>query len=125
MKGEWVRYSAAFKQKVVLELESGKFRSIDEARRVYAISGNGTIQNWIKSFGRNHLLDKVVRVESKDERDRIKELEKEKKQLESALAQEHLRVIALSAMIEVAEETFNIDIKKKCGARASRERGNG
>ncbi len=48
----------------------------------------------------------------KDEVSRIKQLEKEKKELESALAQAHLKLLAYESLIEVAEENLGIDIKK-------------
>jgi len=52
----------SFKQKVISEIESGKL-SKSEARRIYGISGETTIQNWIKKLGKLHLLNKVVRIE--------------------------------------------------------------
>ncbi|HEU4553405.1 MAG TPA: transposase, partial [Chitinophaga sp.] len=67
-----VRYSISFKQKVVKEVESGL--GIEEARRRYGIKGTYTIQQWLKKFGKNHLLNKIVRIEMKGEQDRIKEL---------------------------------------------------
>jgi len=38
-----VRYSEAFKLKVVNELESGKFSGTDEARKSYGIKGPATV----------------------------------------------------------------------------------
>lgn len=111
-----IRYSRAFQQKVVSEIESGKL-TITEARRLYDIKGVGTIHKWIKKLGKNHLIAKVVRVEMKDERDKIKQLQKEKQELESALAQAHVKMICLESLIECAEEEFNIDLKKKFGSR--------
>ena len=107
-----IRYSKAFQQKVVTEIELGKL-TIGEARKIYDIKGNGTIENWLKKFGKNHLLAKVVRVEMKDEKDKIKELEREKRQLESALANAHLKIIGLESLIDCAEDLYQIDIKKK------------
>ena len=78
-----IRYSTVFKQKVVAEIESGKF-SIAKARKNYDISGGSTIHSWIKKFGKNHLLAKVVKVEMKNEPDKIKQLEHHIQQLESA-----------------------------------------
>ena len=107
-----IRYSKAFQQKVVTEIESGKL-TIGEARKIYDIKGCDTIQNWLRKLGKNHLLAKVVRVEMKDEKDKIKELEREKRQLESALAQAHLKVIGLESLIDCAEDYYQVDIKKK------------
>ena len=112
------RYSLAFKQKVISEIESGKL-TIAEARKIYDITGTHTIQYWINKFGKNHLLAKVVRIEMKDEKDKIKELERQKKQLESALAQAHLKIISLESMLDCAEEYYQIDIKKKLDTTVS------
>jgi transposase len=114
------RYSAAFKQKVVSEIESGKIR-IEDARRIYGISGGSTIQEWIKKLGKNHLLSKVVRIEMRDEKDRIKGLEKEIRKLKTTLADEHIKNIALESLIEVADEHYSIDIKKNFGGKESKE----
>ena len=86
MSGLTIRTSTAFKLKVVTEIESGKY-TIAQAARVYAITGAETIPNWIKRLGKNHLLNKVVRIEMKDEKDKIKDLKNQIKVLERALAQ--------------------------------------
>ena len=109
-----LRYSHAFKQKVVTEIESGQL-TIAQARKIYDINGCDTIQTWIKKLGKNHLLSKIVRIEMKDEKDKIKELERQKQQLESALAQAHLKIICLESMVDCAEEHYDIDIKKNFG----------
>lgn len=114
------RYSTAFKQKVISEIESGKL-TIAEARRIYDIKGCGTIQYWIKKYGKNHLLNKVVRIEMKDEKDRVKELERQKQELESALAQSQLKVLCLESLIESVEEHYNIDVKKNFGSKVSQK----
>lgn len=111
------KYSVAFKQKVVREIETGQIGSVYEAQRIYDISGNGTIQKWIRKLGKNELIGKVVRVEMKDEKDKIKILEQEKRQLEKALAQAHIKVVALESLIEVAEEHYGVDFKKNFSAK--------
>jgi transposase len=113
-----LRYSLAFKQKIVSEIESGKLTA-SSARRLYAIKGADTIARWLAQFGKLHLLNQVVRIEMKDEKDRIKELEREKQRLESALAQEHLRNICLESLIECVEEHYKIDVKKNFGEKVS------
>jgi len=105
------RYSLSFKQKIVNEIESGKLTHIG-ARKLYGIGGGETIPKWIKKLGKLHLLNKVVRIELKDEVSRVKQLEKEKKDLESALAQAHLKLIVYESIISVSEEELSIDLKK-------------
>ena len=116
-QGQHLRYSLAFKQKVIIEVEDGIY-NILEASQVYKVSTK-SIYNWLKAFGKDHLINKIVRIEMRGEADRIKELEKEKQKLEAALAQAHLKIIALESTIESVEELYKIDVKKKFGTQVS------
>ncbi|MDI6802456.1 MAG: hypothetical protein QME58_01255 [Bacteroidota bacterium] len=49
----------------------------------------------------------------KDEKDKIKELERQKRELESALAQAQLKIITLESTIEVLEEKADTKLKKR------------
>jgi len=73
-KGEVVRYSEAFKQQVLRELEEGKLESIEQARRVYRIRGGGTISCWMRKYGKRHLMRKAVRVEKPEEVSELEQL---------------------------------------------------
>lgn len=115
-QGQNIRYSLAFKQKVITEIAEGIY-SISESSRVYKVSTK-SIYNWLKGFGKDHLINRIVRIEMRDEADRIRELEKEKKELESALAQAQLKIITLESTIESAEELYKVDFKKKSGTKA-------
>ena len=110
------RYSLGFKQKVVSEIEKGEL-TLGDAQRIYDIRGSDTIQNWMRKLGKNHLLNKVVRIEMKDEKEKVKELERQVKELESALAQSHVKNIALESLIECAEEHYQADFKKNFGGK--------
>jgi len=114
------RYSLSFKQKVISEIESGKITR-EGARKLYGIRGGSVINGWIKKFGKLHLLNKVVRIELKDEVSKLKQLEKEKKALESALAQAQLKLIVYESMIEIAEEEYGVDLKKNLKPGSSTE----
>lgn len=112
------RYSESFKLHVVTEIESGQL-TIGSARRRYGIKGGETIQKWLRRYGKNHLLGKVVRVERPEEKDRIKELEAKVRELESALAQSQVKLFAYESLVDVAEEHYGADFKKNFGARRS------
>ncbi len=116
------RYSLSFKKKVVNEIEEGKLR-ISEAQKLYDIRGSETIVRWIKKLGKNHLLNKVVRIELKDEVSKLKQIEKEKRELESALAQAHLKILSLEKMLEIAGREYGEDFKKKYDTEASKKSG--
>lgn len=115
-----IRYSIAFKQQVVSEIESGEV-SIEKARRKYDISGAATIQKWIQSMGKNQLLAKVVRVEKPQERDEKKELQKRVRELESALADAHIKNVTLEALVDIASEYYKTDLKKNFGPKLSKK----
>jgi len=109
-----VRYSISFKQKVVQEIEEEGL-SFSQAARRYGIKGGETLQKWVVTFGKNHLLNKIVRVEMKDEKDRVKELEAEIKRLKLALADAVLAKDALETLVEIVDEHYQTDVKKNLG----------
>lgn len=109
------RYSNAFKQKVIQEIEEGLI-SIAEASRIYEISPQ-SLYNWIKDYGKDHLIGKVVLVQKRDEIDKIKKLEAEKRQLEAALAKAHLDNFCLESLMSVVEEKYGISVKKNSGLK--------
>lgn len=111
LKKKLVRYSISFKQKVVREIEQDGL-SISQVKRMYNITGGQTVQKWIKDFGKNHLLGTIVRVEMKDEKDRIKELEQEVKKLKIALADAVLARDVYQTTIDVVNEHYQTDVKK-------------
>jgi len=119
-RGITYKYSTAFKQKVISEIESGKL-TIAEARKIYDIKSSPTIYEWLRKYGKNHLIKKVVRVEMKDEKDKLKELERQKRELESALAQSHLKNLCLEALIECVEERYEVDVKKTFGQKVQKK----
>lgn len=123
MQGQFIKYhySMAFKQKVISEIESGKY-SLLQVSKIYNVS-DVSLYNWLRAFGKNHVIGKTVRIEMKDETDRLKQLEKEKEALESALAQAHLKIITLESLLEVAEEHQQKDLKKNIGLKESKKAG--
>ena len=118
-----LRYSEAFKLQVVEELESGRLASVEEARRRHGIGGKMTVQKWLRRYGRNALLGRVVRVETADERDRVKELEERVRDLERALADSKVEETLAKAYLEIVCEEFGVSdvsaLKKNIAARRS------
>lgn len=117
-----VRYSISFKQKVVREIELEGL-SVSEANRRYGITGGTTIRKWLRELGRSHLLNVVTRVEMKDERDRLLEMEKEIKKLKIALADAYLSRDCAEEVIKQAGKIYGEDLKKKFGDKASAASG--
>ena len=114
MKNKVIRYSEAFKLQVVKEVEDGVL-TCDQARIKYGLS-HGRVPIWIKRLGKLHLLPKLIRVETPDEKDRIKELEKQIQQLKNSLAETQVRYLVAESQFEVVCEQQGLDpdeVKKK------------
>jgi len=105
-----IQYSTCFKLQVVEEIEKNGL-SVEDCRRKYGIGGGQTIQEWLKKLGKHHLLNKVVRVETRDELDELKRLRAENKALKEAYAELALNHKCPEKVIEVADEMFNLDLK--------------
>jgi hypothetical protein len=58
-------------------------------------------------------------VESKSDTKKIQILEERIKELERALGQKQMMIDIKDKMIEIAEDTYDIDIKKKLASKAS------
>jgi hypothetical protein len=85
---------------------------------LYDIRGGATIYNWIRKYGKNHLLKKLVRIEVKDEKNKMVELERENRSLKSAVASLTLQLICAQSYIEVVEEGERFDAQKKKDIRS-------
>jgi transposase-like protein len=113
-----LRYSISFKHKVVREIEEEGLTMTAAASR-YGIKGGSTVSTWIKRFGKHHLLNKVVRIETMDEKDRVKQLEEENKKLKLALADSLMEKRCLEVVIEEADKAYQLGLKKKLDELAS------
>lgn len=111
------RYSEAFKMQVISDLESGKIVSQAEARRKYGIAGGQTVHDWLERYGKNHLLPGVLRVEKADERNHLRDLERQVQQLKAALADAHMDAVMHRSWLKIACEDFGLgdleEFKKK------------
>jgi transposase-like protein len=112
------RYSEAFKRSVVVEVEAGRY-TVLEAAAAHQVNFT-SVYKWLKQLGSPDSHTRIVRIEMPNERDRIKELEKEKRALESALAQAHMKIILLESTVEVLEEKAG-RTKKKTDTPSSSE----
>lgn len=104
----FLQYSEAFKLQVVSEIESGQLSGIAEANRRYGITGKMTVRSWLAKYGRIQDLPRVVRVETPDERDRVKELQKENERLKKALADTHMKAVLYESWFEIACRDFGV-----------------
>ncbi len=127
-KRKELRYSEAFKEQVVSDLEEGRFGSPYEASQAYGIKGSGTVRRWVGQYGKSHLLSKVVRVEKQGEPGENKQLKDRVQRLESALADAYMRGALAESFFDILCDRTNTDpeaFKKKHAGTASTRRGRG
>jgi transposase-like protein len=110
-------FSNEFKQKKVRELERN-ITSIPDICKTYSVSRN-SVYRWIYKY--SVMAKKQVKqvVEAKSDTQTIKALRERIKELERVIGQKQLLIEFKEKMIEIAETTYNIDIKKKVGSKLS------
>lgn len=118
-----IRYSQAFKHHVIKEIENGLV-TITEAKSKYGIKGAETIQLWMRRMGKFGSLPKMIRVEKPDEKAKIKDLEKQIRQLKESLADTQVRYLMAESQFEIVCEQQGLDpeeVKKKLEQKNSAE----
>jgi len=110
-------FSEEFKRKIVDDFEKGVL-SVLQMERHYGIS-NRSIYKWIYKYSTYN--EKNIRiVEMKDSQThKLKALEEKVKELERAVGQKQIKIDYLEKMIDLAKETYSIDIKKNSNTPAS------
>lgn len=125
---ETIRYSEAFKQQVISELESGKFKTAQAAARAYRITGAQTISGWLRKYGRGDLAPRRVTITTMHERDEAQELKQRVRALEKALADTHMKELLGESYLQIACRDLGLDVeefKKKAAMRRSAPPSNG
>ena len=93
----------------------------EDIQKRYGISSISSVYSWIgKYVSQEKSLSLMVPTEddmAKTNEERLKEKDAEIKRLRKALELEKLRSHAYSTMIDLAEKTFNIPVRKKSGTK--------
>ncbi|MGF1635446.1 MAG: hypothetical protein ACFCUU_00125 [Cyclobacteriaceae bacterium] len=114
-------FSESFKKSKVRELEIGLIRPA-ELKKVYQVSYT-SIYRWIAKYG--SMKDKKERliVENQSDSAQILSLKKKVADLERVIGQKQLLLDFQQKMIELAEEEYQVDIKKKFSGEPSTTTG--
>lgn len=110
-------FSESFKVKKVQEIERGITR-ISEICKEYEVSDT-SVRKWISKYSTMKKKTERLIVESKSDTQTIIDLKKQIAELERLLGQKQVQLDFKDAMIDVAEELYKIDIKKKLGTKPS------
>jgi transposase len=108
-------FSESFKVKKVQEIERG-ISKIAEICKEYEVSGTA-VRKWILKYSTMKKKTEKMVVESKSDTQTIIELKKQIADLERRLGQKQVQLDFKDTMIDLAEEIYKIDIKKKLGTK--------
>ena len=116
--------SKDFKRTVVRSIESGRL-SIREAQLAYGIKTPQTIEKWRKQMAQEKadlvLSNEALMKNNKSPRKDTSKSSPDVKELQKALEEAQLKIVALNTLIDVAEDQLKINIRKKPGAKQSND----
>lgn len=115
-------FSDEFKQKKVREIEQ-KVTTIAQVSRQYEVLENN-VSKWLVKYGQNYMKGVRVIVESESDTANLIALKAKVAELERIIGQKQVQLDFKDKMIDLAEETYGVDIKKKFEHKPSSGTGN-
>lgn len=104
-------FSDSFKIQKVRELEAGKVK-ISELCNQYELA-DVTVYRWLNKFGSMKTKKERLIIETDSDTKQLIELKKKLAELERIIGQKQIQLDFKDKMIELAEEMYGVDIKKK------------
>ena len=106
------------KRKIAREYLSGKF-SYAVAAEEYGLKNKGVVREFVKWYKKSEYLESMKPEEPLPETVEPDSSSEKLKELESELAKAKLKIAGLEALIDIAEQELQIDIRKKPGTKQS------
>lgn len=116
-----VRYSEAFKRKVVAEINQG-FYSVLGAMRKYRIGGKMTVYKWLAKYNPDDEVVRGANKKNKKNKSATTDLHVRIRNLEMLVSDLSIENKMLEATIKVAEEVYDTDLKKNFANASLTER---
>jgi transposase len=110
-------FSEEFKRQKVREIER-KQTKISEVCREYEVSSTSVLR-WLKKYSGNYMKGVKIIVESDSDTNKIIALQAKIAALERAVGQKQLIIDFQEKVIDLAEQTYGVDIKKKLQSKLS------
>jgi len=114
-------FSDSFKIQKVRELETGRTK-VSELCKQYEVSGTN-VYKWLNKFGSMKNKKERLIIEADSDTKQLLELKKKVAELERIIGQKQVMLDFKDKMIELAEETYGVDIKKKFTTSPSNSSG--
>jgi len=107
-------FSEEFKKKKVQEIKA-RLTRVSEICKEYQVS-SAAVYKWIYRYSDVKKKERLI-IESESDTRKIEQLKLQIAELERSLGQKQIQIEFLSKMIDIAEESYQIDIKKKFGGK--------
>ncbi len=104
-------FSDSFKIQKVRELETGKVK-VSELCEQYELA-DVSVYRWLNKFGSMKNKSERIIIETDSDTKQLLELKKKVADLERVVGQKQILLDFKDKMIDLAEETYGVDIKKK------------
>jgi transposase-like protein len=108
-------FSESFKRKKVREIEKN-ISTVREVCREYEVSKTA-VYKWLDKYSRNRKRGVKQVVELMSDTRKLQDLKARIRELEQMLGQKQFEIEFKDKMIDIAEEMYDIDIKKKLGSK--------
>ncbi len=115
-------FSDSFKIQKVRELEVGKTK-VSELCKQYEVSST-SIYRWLNKFGTMTNKKERLIIETDSDTKQLLELKRQLANLEQIIGQKQIIIDFKDKMIDLAEQTYGVDIKKKFSTQHSNTSGN-
>ncbi|WP_075604000.1 hypothetical protein [Saccharicrinis aurantiacus] len=116
-QNDYTKYEISFRRWLVAEIDSGKM-TIEEAKIRFSLPVHFSTlykQNWHPKYSDEIHLS--LQAMSSKERADNKALEKRIKELEKQLELAQMKNVGLNTMIDIAEQDYKLEIRKKSGPK--------
>ncbi len=111
---QYRNFSESFKKEKVREIAENR-STVSDICRANEVSCTA-VYKWINLYSNTNKPSRTI-VESKSDTTKILALQKKVAELERLIGQKQVQIDFQEKMIEIAEETYQVDIKKKFGTK--------
>jgi transposase-like protein len=115
-------FSESFRKKKVREIEQN-ITTVSEVSKEYQVSGTA-VYKWLRKYSRHYKKQVKQVIEPMSDTRKIKALKEQIKELERLVGQKQVKLEFYEKMVELAEQEYEVDIKKKFGSSPSCGSGN-
>lgn len=110
-------FSESFKRKKVQEIESGQTKIADLCRQYDTV--RGTVYKWLNKYGNMATKKEKLIIETESDTKELLAAKAEIARLKMIIGEKQIVIDFQEKMIDIAEEMYHVDIKKKFETKPS------